>query len=212
MSNFIVEQSVIGVLNSHELPQEVGGGPNPFNELVGYLDKTRGPWHHQNEVKGGKQKFLSELSSQFAPAPSSGLILYRSPYFDPQMMEMSVIPQAFGLFAALGMYFDLVNFSAFVAIDDDIYDNPVPEYMPNSMTQGMDEDGNQVEPVPVTWEEWKDATHDHLKIDKMNYIPLNSNTKSNNCCGSIVSKLIGDGFNVDQMAMYPKQDAPELEV
>jgi hypothetical protein len=205
MAHLIVEENVIGVLSADTLPAAVGGGPNPFKNLIEFLDKTRGRWLHQNETKGGRSGFERLVANEFGVAPIAGRTIYKSPYFDAARLPVAVIPQAMGMFAAMGLSFELIQFPAFIQLADQQYDNQTPSYLPNSRITNEDETITK-----VTWDAWKDATHNHLSIDGQNYVPLNSNTGGHDLAGSVLVQLINGGYNVQSMAAWPVIESEEL--
>lgn len=212
MAYLIVAEDAIGVLSASELPAAVGGGANPFKDLIEFLDKTRGHWVNQKDVRGGRAE-LDRLVAGEHGVPPVGSPIYKSRYFSSTRLPISVIPQAMGLFAAEGieLYFELIQFPCFVQLADQQYDNQTPLYLPNSRIDEVDGDGGPTgEITKVTWDNWHDATHQHLSHEGQNYVPLNSNTGGgNDLAGSVLNQLIAGGYDVKPMGEWPVIESVE---
>jgi len=225
MTCLIVEENVIGVLSSNYLPEVLWANPewlgmpelttpedianppmliNPFKNLIEFLDKTRGRWLHQNEVrktvsfKTGLDYFKNKSSSQFGIELFSGPI-YMSPYFDVSRLPISVLPQAFGMFSLIGMCFELVDYPTYVAITDANYDDEIPSFLPYSTTTDEQENVSN-----VTWRNWKNpSTNTHSNIDGINYISMGSGA-NNDVAGSVLVQLILSGYTVNTLNNMPQ--------
>lgn len=214
MSHLIVAEDAIGVLSMSVLPEALpapfGGAPNPFKDLIEFLDKTRGRWNHQNETRGGRTGFVSSVSSEFGVPVPDGIVIYKSPYFTAGRLPLSIVPQALGMFAAMGLYFELVEYPCFVQLADQQYDNQTPSYLPNSRIPILDEDGEPTGDVTkVTWNNWRDTDHKHVSDNGQNYVTLNNNTGKSELAGSMLTQLVADGYNVQQMSAWPAIESEE---
>ena len=96
------------------------------------------------------------------------------------------------------MYFEMVQYPVFVKMSNVDYETNVPSYMPNNSKVLEDESV-----LTLKWSEWKDLSHEHVQYNNENYIPLNSNNRSYDVCGSIIVQLISDGYDVDLITNMP---------
>jgi len=214
MAHFIVEEDAIGLLSAQTLPEAVGGGANPYKDLVEWLDKTRGRWLYKNEVPAyfkaqmgyNKQTGIQMMKGLVARQTGTEVpdtLVYMSPFFNYDKIPLAVLPSAYGLMGAVGLYFELIDYEAFVTIPESAYDDAVPAYLPNASTQ--DEEG---EPVATTWRNWKAANSTHRIVGTDNHIPLSSMTGAW-LAGSIVVQLIAGGYTVGHFKDYPAE--PDVE-
>jgi hypothetical protein len=196
MTYLIVEEDVIGVLSNAELPAAVGGGANPFKDLIEFLDKTRGRWLSQDNYKGGRAA-LNKLVTREHGASPTGSLIYTSPEFYSHRLPTSVLPTAFGLFGALGLSFELIHYPCFVTLTDAEYAQDVPAYLPKSTITNEDETVSN-----VTWNNWFDGTTStHRSADGNNYVPLVA--RYNDVAGTILTQLIAGGYDVKTMNEFP---------
>ena len=217
MAHIIVDVSGIGLLSSENLPAQAGGTRNPFKDAVEFLDKTSGRfWHEyyvfESKIPGANAKvyrgaagrnFITQWIARESGVVPTNPDLYISPEFRPSFLPIESIVGGFQLFAALGLYFEVVDYPLFVSIPDADYQDAVPTFLPGS-TQVIDE----VE-VPVTWEDWHLPNSTHRAIDGVNHIPLRAMT-GQNLAGSIFSQLVTSGYTVDHFANYPSlPEVPE---
>lgn len=87
---------------------------------------------------------------------------------------------------------EVENYPFYIKIVDASMTLPVPNYMPNKDWQ-----------IPVvnrTWEEYKDANHEHVSKDGFTYV--SSYTFGEFLKGSILKQLIDDSFTVLSPAEY----------
>jgi len=209
MAHFIAHETCLEILGGPTLPAELGGGPNPFTALVGAMNITRGPWWHHHEVpraelvKRGYNKqpginmFRGVAARQYGvPAPPGPV--YMSPFFAYEKFPLASLPAAFGLFAAVGVYFELIDYEVFITIPDSAYDDAVPAYLPGSTA--TDEDGD---PVATTWRNWRAANNTHRAVGTDNHIPLSSMTGAW-LAGSLVVQLLAGGGTIGQFKDYPE--------
>jgi hypothetical protein len=212
MAHIITDESALAIMTRDTLPAELpspfGGAPNGFKDLVEFLDKARGRWWHQNETRGGAPAFKSHVTRQFGSEPSSSLPLYKSPYFEPAYLGFDKMAEAYSLFGALGLVFEIVDIPAFVTIPDADIDDQTPVYLPGSRLPVFDEEtGEQTSTHIVTWSEWQnDGTqYSHTVHDGSNYIPLVYG--GNHFCGSKLLELLTGGYDVKLMANWPVIEA-----
>lgn len=200
MPFFIVEEDALGVLASELLPDK--RNKNPFKDLIEFLDKARGRWTDERETRGVR----SMIQPESGAAVPNGKLLYRSPEFSIGRLDISVVPQALGLIRdQLGLYAELVRYPAFVQMGVVDYEKNVPAYLPNA--ERLDEAENT---VPVKWSEWKDSTHEHRVSGPATFnIPLNS-SNGRDVAGTVLARLISDGFTVLRMDAYPQPDTGDL--
>lgn len=199
MSYIVAEEAVIATLSANNLPSSVGGGANPFKDLMEFLDKAQGRWNRYNTIKGGKKYLNSLVVNEGGQSIMSNIALfYSSPEFVADNVGLNDIVQAHGLFESLGMYFEMVQYPVFVKMSNADYETNVPSYMPNNSKVLEDESV-----LTLKWSEWKDLSHEHVQYNNENYIPLNSNNRSYDVCGSIIVQLISDGYDVDLITNMP---------
>ena len=204
MANVLAEVDAVGVLSSPVLPVAVGGGSNPFFELQSFLTSTQGNWQGQTAIVGGLYKIQSLASKAGGLMPTGGET-YISPGFPSTRLTTANLTEAFVLFDAISLYFEVVGLAYFVQLPDADYDNNVPSYLPNS-TRPVDPDDPESPTEPVTWRQWKDATHEHLEEGGSVYIPTCSNNNSSYIAGSICVDLIDEGYDVKEMSDWPQSD------
>ena len=78
MSYIVAEEAVIATLSANNLPSSVGGGVNPFKDLMEFLDKAQGRWNRYNTVKGGKKYLNSLVINEGGQSIMSNLALFYS--------------------------------------------------------------------------------------------------------------------------------------
>lgn len=104
-------------------------------------------------------------------------------------------PQAVTLVVSQGG--EVENYPAFLELTPEQYTENVPSYVPNATT--VDESETE---TPLTWSEWKDSVHEHAEFASKHYVPLNANTGSKDCSGSVIAQLISGGFTVLSQPQY----------
>ncbi len=210
MSRILADESAVRILASNDLPAEAGGGKNPFQEQILFLNSTRGAWNHQNETKGGRASFEEIISQNCGRIPDRQEVgpLYISPYFNPAELSIESIEQATILFTALGFYFEVVEYAAYLTIADQQYDNQTPSYLPKSRLTVVGEDGSETV-VKVKWHDWKayNQPGSHYSKDGLNFIQ--SHATGRLLCSSLLMELKSDGYVVS--AGHIPREHPEAE-
>jgi len=204
MPHFIVEQNLLGLL----VQDTIGGQANPFKAALEFLDKTEGQWDRDNTRAAigtaSRPGAMALIAGALGTAPPAGVRWYMSKFFEESFLTPMEIAGAFGLFAATGMYGELVGYESYLQPTD--YSAPVPDYLPGA-TVAID-DG---EPQPVPWSQWRNTppTLTHQQRNEAYYVPLQWN--GHQLAGSIVARLIGDGHTVVRYNEIPEQVEPEPE-
>lgn len=129
--------------------------------------------------------------------------------FDEDRVALTDIYGAIDQQQAAGLFCDIVDYPAYIKMGPNKYDNDTPLYLPKSLLETTDDDGNVISSRQRRWDEWKDQTHEHLMIDDPDptlvryYIPTNSRTGSRDIAVSMLRKLDEDGHNVRKMKTWP---------
>jgi hypothetical protein len=175
---------------------EIDGSPNPFQELALYMVSALGNW--KSERAKGRQAFAQLVAREAGQQLPPAVTIFQSPEFSADQLPIPVMRKAFSVFAVLGKYFELVQFPAFVELQKAQVNESVPEYLPNSQ--------ETIEGSPPrlrTWQQWRDQTHEHRETGDAYLVPLNSFTAGNDVAGSLLVRLLADGYTVKPMQAWP---------
>ena len=200
MPRFIAEEDTIRLLTSSEKSVERGGGKNPLKDWFDFLLATHGPWRRIKERRDirsliGREKGL--------PIPKRAK-LYMSDVIDAKEINLTVTMALIEEFKSLDLYLDVIQFPAYVKLSPAKYDNTTPSYLPNSRIEVLGENGEPTgQFTRVKWQDWKDANNEHREFEGSHYVPLSSNTRSNDLSVSLLSRLDQDNYQVKSMRSYP---------
>jgi hypothetical protein len=188
MPKFVVEQNLLGLL----VQDEIGGQPNPFKVAIEFLDKTEGRWDRDNTPEA--QGILTQLADSGASSPPPGRRWYVSKFFEENFLTPEQIIGAYGLFAATGLWGELIGYTAFVFISDDQYETATPVYLPKSAVDG--------EQLP--WSQWPNMPGhvNHRRVEGGYTIPLTPENREP-VAGGIIALLIQNGFTLYTTANLP---------
>lgn len=203
MPSLIVEQEAVAILTRANLPAEVGGGPNSFQELALYMVSALGNWESEGAPGRSRSEFARQVANE-SGAELPAATVFRSPEFSAEELPIPLIQQAFSVFAVLGKYFELVQYPAFVSLQKSQIADLVPPYLPNS-SEAMEDTPPRVR----SWGQWRDATHEHRETDDAYLVPLNSFTASQEISGSMLVRLLADGYDVQPMHNWPPHPVDE---
>lgn len=207
MAQVICDVEAVGVLTARLLPEEVGGGENPFFDMQNFVTATYGNWLDETKYLGGRNAILVKLSASQAPLPSASDRLFATPVFPSSRITISDIQSAKQLFSSLNMYFDVTGYKAVLKLTLAQLEQSVPNYMPNYERPENPNDPDSPM-VAVTWATWHDSTHSPpLIVDDFAYIYLCSGNNSFYVAGSICGQLQGEGLTVIGSDQVPTVDS-----
>jgi hypothetical protein len=195
-------------VTQYEAVAALSGKDSPLFDLSSLLSVTRGNWTDQGNYRGGRQAILSRCKRQYSQTdPAADTELWVSPSFTSSKVGLQTVLGVLQAIGGLGFWSELLDYPTFIKLTSQSYDNQTPAYLPGGRVAELDEDGAPTgEEVKVRWDAWRiGPALTHTEHEGGHYIPLTWNGQ--HFAGSLLSELVGDGYDVRAMADWPVIEA-----